>query len=76
MSSKNNGPFARAHWWKSTRSGGSGGACVEFTDGPLRTHGVIGVRDTKDQGNGPIIAVSGPAWAAFAAAVKGGQFDL
>lgn len=80
MPRQNNGPFDRAHWWKSSRSGGSGGACVMFTDGPLRSHGIIGVRDSKDRDAagemvGPILAFNGDAWRSFNAAVQAGQFD-
>ncbi|MBO4210342.1 DUF397 domain-containing protein, partial [Micromonospora echinofusca] len=34
-----------ATWRKSTRSGGSGGNCVEVAD---NLPGVVGVRDSKD----------------------------
>jgi hypothetical protein len=77
MRPKNSDLFTAAQWWKSSRSAGSnGGACVEFTDSALTTHGVVGVRDTKDHGRGPIIAVSGTAWRNFLTVVRDGQVDL
>ncbi|MER7166228.1 DUF397 domain-containing protein [Micromonospora sp. NPDC000207] len=52
----------RAGWRKSTHSGDEG-ACVEMATVP----GVVGVRDSKDQG-GPALNFSPAAWAAFTAA--------
>lgn len=47
-------------WWKSTRSGGSGGQCVE-----VATTGTAWlVRDSKNP-TGPVLAVSPAAWASF-----------
>ena len=35
----------------------------------------IGVRDTKDNGAGPVLIFTGAEWAAFIAGAKEGQFD-
>ncbi|MET8233544.1 DUF397 domain-containing protein [Micromonospora sp. NPDC005298] len=59
--------LAGASWRKSTRSGGSGGNCVEVAD---NLPGVVGVRDSKDPA-GPALTFAPPAWAAFVAVVKG-----
>ena len=49
-------------WWKSSRSGGQGGNCVEVAgDGH-----VWYVRDSKDP-DGGVLTVSGTAWRAFLA---------
>lgn len=37
--------------------------------------GCVLVRDTKDEGQGPILMFSGREWAEFVEAVKGGAFD-
>ena len=60
-----------AVWRKSTRSGNGGSDCVEVAITP----DVIGVRDTKDHGAGPVLMFSPAEWSAFTAAVKGGEFD-
>ncbi|MEU7610470.1 DUF397 domain-containing protein [Micromonospora sp. NPDC049204] len=59
--------LAGATWRKSTRSGGSGGDCVEVAD---NLPGVVGVRDSKDP-TGPALAFAPAAWAAFVGDVKG-----
>ncbi|MER7754464.1 DUF397 domain-containing protein [Kitasatospora sp. NPDC097643] len=56
-------------WRKSSYSGGSDG-CVEVADG---VPGVLPVRDSKDPG-GPVLLFPSPAWQAFVAAVRGGEF--
>lgn len=50
-------------WKKSTRSNG-GDACVE-----VAPEQVVGVRDTKEKGLGPVLTFSPAAWSAFTAAV-------
>ncbi|GAB3817851.1 DUF397 domain-containing protein [Micromonospora zhanjiangensis] len=50
-----------SRWRKSTRSGSSGGNCVEVAD---NLGGVVGVRDSKDQ-DGPPLAFSPTAWKSF-----------
>ncbi|MET8358642.1 DUF397 domain-containing protein [Micromonospora sp. NPDC005171] len=59
--------LAGATWRKSTRSGGSGGDCVEVAD---NLPGVVGVRDSKDP-TGPALAFAPATWAAFVSSVKG-----
>jgi hypothetical protein len=59
-------------WFKSTRSGGNGGACVE-----VRRHdGTIQVRDSKADGNGPVLTFTRDEWAAFLDGAHKGEFDL
>jgi hypothetical protein len=53
-------------WRKSTHSGGSGGACVEAGTAP----GMVLVRDTKDNGEGPVLRVSARTWHAFTTTVR------
>ncbi|MDG4815039.1 DUF397 domain-containing protein [Micromonospora carbonacea] len=53
--------LAGAVWRKSTRSGGSGGNCVEVA---ANLPGVVGVRDSKDPA-GPALLFAPTAWAAF-----------
>lgn len=63
-------------WYKSSRSGGNGGACVEVA----HAGGVVGVRDSKEvtggRHTGPRLPFDRAAWAAFVADVKAGQHDL
>jgi Domain of unknown function (DUF397) len=63
---------SQASWRKSSYSNLNGN-CVEV--GELRS-GRIGVRDTKDNGAGPVLVFSGTEWAAFLAGAKAGKFDI
>ncbi|MBQ1025528.1 DUF397 domain-containing protein [Micromonospora sp. C95] len=58
--------LAGAVWRTSSRSGGSGGDCVEVAD---NLPGVVAVRDSKDP-HGPVLTIAPPAWAAFVAEVR------
>jgi hypothetical protein len=51
-------------WWKSSRSGGNGGDCVEVTALPDR----VMVRDSKDP-HGPVLAVAPVQWRTFVASL-------
>ena len=53
-------------WRKSTHSGGSEGACVEAGTAP----GMVLVRDTKDNGKGPVLRVSAETWKRFTATLR------
>jgi hypothetical protein len=54
-------------WRKSSYSGGQGGDCVEAGTAA----GVVLVRDTKDNGDGPVLRVSAERWKRFTTAIKG-----
>ncbi|NES29164.1 DUF397 domain-containing protein [Micromonospora terminaliae] len=56
-----------ARWRKSTRSNGSGGACVEVAG---NVPGVVAVRDSKDPA-GPVLTFGPAAWRAFLTRVAG-----
>ncbi|MEU7842585.1 DUF397 domain-containing protein [Micromonospora sp. NPDC049114] len=58
--------LAGATWRKSTRSGGSGGNCVEVAD---NLPGVIAVRDSKAPSEAALIFAP-RAWASFVADVR------
>ncbi|MGC4777716.1 DUF397 domain-containing protein [Micromonospora sp. NBRC 110037] len=60
--------FSRAKWRKSSHS--DSGGCVEVAC----AGGVIGVRDTKQAGAGPMLAFAKPGWAAFVASAAAGHF--
>jgi uncharacterized protein YcsI (UPF0317 family) len=62
---------SRASWRKSTFSN-LNGDCVEI--GRLLPDR-IGIRDTKDNGNGPVLVFTEAEWSAFIAGAKEGQFD-
>jgi Domain of unknown function (DUF397) len=61
--------LSRAVWRKSTRSGTNG--CVEVA---LDTTEVA-VRDSKQQGSGPVLLFTAHEWDAFLAGVRNGEFD-
>lgn len=63
--------IACATWRKSSKSTYNGN-CVEIA---RLNSGRVGVRDTKDQGTGPVLAFTASEWGAFLAGVKAGEFD-
>lgn len=56
-------------WFTSSYSNGDNG-CVEVS---LVDSAAVGVRDTKDRGVGPVLAVDTAAWAEFLAEVAAGR---
>lgn len=58
-------------WFKSSRSG-SNGNCPEvaFLEGD-----VVALRDSKDQGCGPVLRFTAAEWDAFVGGAKDGEFD-
>ena len=61
---------ASGNWRKSTRSGSSQ-TCVEVS----AAERVIGVRDTKQHGEGLVLEFPTTTWRAFLAEAKSGQLD-
>ncbi len=59
-------------WRKSSRSGSSGGDCVEVATLP---DGGRAVRDSKDP-DGPVLRYTRAEWLAFIEGAKLGEFDL
>lgn len=62
--------FSRAKWRKSSNS--DSGGCVEVA----YAEGSIGVRDTKDQGRGPILVFNRREWDAFLSGAANGEFAI
>jgi hypothetical protein len=62
---------SQASWHKSSFSNLNGN-CIEISR--LRPDR-IGIRDTKDNGNGPVLIFTDAEWEAFLAGAKEGQFD-
>jgi hypothetical protein len=63
------GNCVEAFWQTSTASGGGG--CVEVrADGDR-----ILVRDTKDNGTGPVLSFTGAEWDAFIEGAQKGEFN-
>ena len=60
--------FEGAFWFKATGSGEGG--CVEVAVTPE----VIGVRDTKDKGSGPILSFDRSEWTSFVGDLHSGGF--
>jgi hypothetical protein len=61
-----------AQWKKSSRSGSSGGQCVEVA---ANLPGVIAVRDSKNP-DGPKLLFTPGEWQAFIEGVRSSEFDL
>jgi hypothetical protein len=62
---------SQASWRKSSFSHWNGN-CVEISR--IRP-GLIGMRDTKDHGEGPVLIFTDAEWDAFLIGAKQGQFD-
>ncbi len=62
--------FTSATWRKSSTS--DSGGCVEIA----YLEGIIGVRDTKSAGAGPLLAFTAHEWSAFLGGVTRGEFSL
>ena len=54
------------NWRKSSYSGGQGGECGEGASVP----GIVAIRDTKDQGAGPVLRITAEAWKTFTNGIK------
>jgi len=60
--------------WRKSRRSNSSANCVEVGAAPTRR--VVGVRDSKQHGHGPVLKFAAPAWKAFLAAVRDGKTAL
>jgi hypothetical protein len=52
--------------WRKASFSGNGANCVEAG----RVPGAVLIRDTKDNGQGPVLRVSSEAWEKFTASLK------
>jgi hypothetical protein len=57
-------------WRKSSYSSNGGAACVEVGATPQRMASVVLIRDTTQDGTGPVLRVSAETWRAFTTAVR------
>jgi hypothetical protein len=55
-----------AGWRKSSYSGNGGMSCVEAASAP----GAVLVRDTKNEGNGPVLRLPADAWTRFTRSLR------
>jgi hypothetical protein len=63
--------ITQATWTKSSLSAYNG-SCFEIARLPADR---IGVRDTKDNGSGPVLIFNQNEWSAFLSGAKAGEFD-
>jgi hypothetical protein len=59
---------AQPSGWRKSRRSNSSANCVEVGATPRRR--VVGVRDSKQHGRGPVLEFTAPTWQAFLAAVR------
>jgi hypothetical protein len=62
--------FISAAWFKSSRSAAGDGNCVEVCLSDDR----VGIRDSKSEPGGPVLAVSRASFGRFIEATKSGSF--
>lgn len=62
--------FSSAQWCKSSVSGDGGCVEVAYADG------MIGLRDSKSRGAGPVLIFNQREWTAFLAGATVGEFNL
>lgn len=58
------------NWRKASVSTNQGGSCVEVA----YRAGQVGVRDSKQHGNGPVLEFGTAAWESFTAGIRAGRF--
>lgn len=62
-------------WFTSSYSN-NGGQCVEVATNLAAPHGIVPVRDSKnDAATGPVLTVPAAAFTTFVAGVRAGEFD-
>ena len=67
------GQVEGADWHSSSFSSGGTDNCVEVAK---NLPGVVFVRDTKDNGQGPVHKFTHDEWDAFLKGVRNGEFDI
>ena len=68
--SMSNGNCVEVAWVKASAS--ESGNCVEVAG---HADGSVAVRDSKDEGHGPVLRFTPAEWAAFVGGAKAGEFD-
>jgi len=64
---------ALAIFWRKSSWSAYNGSCVEFAK---LTDGRIGLRDTKANGQGPVLVFTHAEWRLFLANIKRGDLDI
>jgi hypothetical protein len=60
--------------WRKSRRSNSSANCVEVGTAPGRR--VVGVRDSKQHGRGPVLEFAVPTWKVFLTVIRTSEADL
>jgi Domain of unknown function (DUF397) len=56
--------------WRTSSYSGDGNSCVEVASGRDGANPLVGVRDTKRHGQGPVLEFTGSAWQEFLSRIR------
>ncbi|MEV7060044.1 DUF397 domain-containing protein [Streptomyces microflavus] len=62
-------------WFTSSYSN-NGGACVEVATNLATPHGIVPVRDSKNDATGPVLTIPADAFTTFVAGVRAGALGV
>jgi Domain of unknown function (DUF397). len=65
--------LAAASWRRSSYTGSNGGNCVEVAPLPGAR---VAVRDSKQNGQGPVLILNSQQWSALIGGIARGELDL